>query len=73
MMYQSLHRDRTVKAWFRICNSDTQKFEQANGTTNEGLGIDTRDGESQHFGALLFQRGEYANGSAVEYACIISD
>ena len=40
MMYQALHCDRKVKAWCRICNSDTQKFEQANSTTNEGLGID---------------------------------
>ena len=32
-------------------------------TTSEGLGVETRDGEasvSQHFGAPLFQRGEYA-------------
>ena len=60
MMYQAMHRDWTVKAWCRICSSDTQKFEEANSTTNEGLGIQTRDGESQHFGSALFQRGEYA-------------
>ena len=27
---------------------------------DEGLGVETRDGESQHFGAALFNRGEYA-------------
>ena len=52
--YAALHRDRTVKARCRICSSDTQKFEEANSTTNEGHGIETRDGESQHFGAPLF-------------------
>lgn len=60
MMYQALHRDRVVKAWCRICSSDTQKFEDANSTNNEGLGIEVRDGESQHFGGPLFQRGDFA-------------
>lgn len=60
MMYQGLHRDRVVKAWCRICSNDTEKFEEANSTKNEGLGIETRDGDSQHFGAPLFQRGEAA-------------
>ena len=46
MLHQGLHRDRVVKAWCRTRNCDTQKFEEANTTTNEGLGIDTRDGES---------------------------
>ena len=50
MMYQALHRDRTVRVWCRICNSDTERFERANDTTTEGLGIETRDGETQHFG-----------------------
>ena len=60
MMYQALRRERLVKAWCKICNWGTQKFEEANSTTNEGLGVDTRDGESQNFGAPLFQRGLYA-------------
>ena len=29
-------------------------------TTSEGIGIEVRPGKSQHFGAPLFQRGEYA-------------
>ena len=32
----------------------------AHNTTNDGLGIDVREGEAQHFGAPLFQRGDYA-------------
>lgn len=60
MMFQNLHRDRAVKAWCRICSSDTEEFETKHQTSNDGLGIDVRPGESQHFGAPLFQRGEYA-------------
>ena len=56
MMYQALHRDVCVKAWCRICNDDTEKFEEASITRNTGLGVDTRDGDSTHFGAPLFQR-----------------
>ena len=59
MMYQALHRDSAVKAWCTICSSDTEKFEDANSTQNEGLGVDTREGTSSHFGAPLFERGEY--------------
>jgi len=59
MMYQSLHRDRVVKAWCRICSSDTEEFETKYKTENQGLGIDVCNGESQHFGASLFQRGEF--------------
>lgn len=58
-MHQALHRDCMVKAWCRIVSSDTQKFKDANTTQNEGFGIGTRDGESQHFGAPLFNRGAY--------------
>merc|ERR1712086_410600 len=36
MMFQSLHRDITVKAWCRICSDDTQKFEEANSTSTDG-------------------------------------
>eukprot|EP00747_Dinoflagellata_sp_TGD_P150832 gnl/TRDRNA2_/TRDRNA2_177152_c1_seq5.p1 gnl/TRDRNA2_/TRDRNA2_177152_c1~~gnl/TRDRNA2_/TRDRNA2_177152_c1_seq5.p1 ORF type:complete len:128 (-),score=22.58 gnl/TRDRNA2_/TRDRNA2_177152_c1_seq5:72-455(-) len=60
MMYQSLHRARVVKAWRRSCSSDTAEFETKYKTENQGLGIDVCNGESQHFGAALFQRGEYA-------------
>jgi hypothetical protein len=60
MMFQSLHRDIVVKAWCKICSDDTQKFEEANSTSSDGLAIEVREGESQHFGAPLFQRGEYA-------------
>ena len=59
-MYQSLHRDRSIKAWCCICSGDTQKFEEANSTTNTGLSIEMHDGESQHFGAPVFKRAEYA-------------
>ena len=59
MMYQALHRDVCVKACCRICNDDTEKFEESNSTHNKGLGVDTRDGDSKHFGAPLFQRAEY--------------
>ena len=59
MMYQALHRDVCVKAWCRICNDDTEKFEEANSTRNRGLGVDTRDGDSTHVGAPLFLRAEY--------------
>ena len=45
MMYQALHCDVCVKAWCRICNDDTEKFEEANITRNKGLGVDTRDGD----------------------------
>ena len=53
MMYQALPRDFAVKAWCTIRSSDTQKFEEANSTENEGLGIDDREA---HFGAPLFLR-----------------
>ena len=59
MMYQSLHRDRVVKAWCRICSSDTEEFEAKYKTANHGLGVDVCDGDAQRFGASLFQRGEY--------------
>ena len=58
MMYQSLHRDRPVKAWCRVCSNDTEEFESKNTTTTRGLGINVCNCESQHFGAALFQRGE---------------
>ena len=58
MMYQALHRDVCVKAWCRICNDDREKFEEANITRHKGLGMDTRDGDSTHFRAPLFQRAE---------------
>lgn len=59
MMYQSLHRDYCIKAWCIIVSDDTEKFDEANDTNNEGLGIEFRSGECQHFGAPLFKRGEY--------------
>jgi len=34
-MYQSLNSDITVKAWCKVCSSDTQKFEEANTTSTE--------------------------------------
>ena len=43
-----------------VSRQKTEKFENANDTMNNGLGIETRDGDSKHFGAPLFQRGEYA-------------
>ena len=48
MMFQSLNRDITVKAWCKVCSSDTQKFEEANSTSTDGLTIKVRGGESQH-------------------------
>ena len=59
MMYQSLHRDRIAKARCRICSSNTEEFDTKYKTVNQGLGVDVRDGDAQHFGAALFQRGEY--------------
>ena len=59
MMYQSLHRNRVVKAWCRMCSSDTEEFETKYNTANQGLGVDICDGDAQHFGATLLQRGEY--------------
>ena len=50
-----------------------KKFEEANSTYNKGLGVDTRDGDSKHFGAPLFQRAEYVmhelNGLAGRHYC----
>ena len=46
VMYQSLHRDRVVKAWCRICSSDTEEFETKYNTANQGLGVDVRDGDA---------------------------
>merc|ERR1740121_245561 len=60
MMYQALHRDKVVRAWCKMCSSNTEKFDRSYRTENKGLGIETRDGESQHYGAPLFQRGLYA-------------
>jgi len=60
MMYQGLHRDACVKAWCKIVSCGTEKFDDANSTQTDGLSIRVRNGESQHFGAPLFQRGEYA-------------
>ena len=48
------------KDWCRICSSDTQKFEEAYSSENKRLAIHTREGASQHWGAKLFLRGEYA-------------
>ena len=45
MMYQSLHRDRIVKAWCRICSSDTEEFETKYKTANHGLGVNVCDGD----------------------------
>jgi ankyrin repeat protein len=59
MMYQSLHRDRLVKASCRVCSNDTEEFESKNTTTSQSLGIDVCNGDPQHFGATIFQRGEY--------------
>merc|ERR1712137_361048 len=62
LMYQSLHRDMTVKAWCKIDSHDTQWFDKANNTTSDGLDIWVCEGEnneSKHFGAPLFHRGEY--------------
>ena len=59
MMHQALHRDLCIKAWCKMCNHDTQRFDEANNTLNDGLGIDTREGISAHFGAPLFERGNY--------------
>ena len=67
MMYQALHCDVCVKAWCRICSDDTEKFEEANITRHKGLGVDTRDGDSTHFGAPLFQRAKY------KFDCIPTD
>lgn len=58
MMYQALHRDVVVKAGCRMCSSDTEMFEEANDTTNDGLGVHTRDGESRHWGAPLSFRND---------------
>ena len=60
MMYQSLHRDSCIKAWCEIVSHDTEKFDEANDTLNDGLGIEFRPGQFQHFGAPLFKRGDYA-------------
>merc|ERR1712187_262775 len=38
---------------------DTEDFETKYKTANQGLGVDVCDGDAQHFGASLFQRGEY--------------
>ena len=37
-MYQSLHRDRTVKAWCRICSGDTEEFEKKTYNNKSGSG-----------------------------------
>ena len=50
----------SVKAWCRVNSNDTQKFEEANSTSTDGLAIKVREAESQHFASALFQRGEYA-------------
>ena len=47
MMYQTLHRDMMVMARCKMCNSDTDKFEQRNTTRNRGLGKDTSHVDSQ--------------------------
>ena len=39
MMYQGLHRDVCVKAWCRMCSHDTERFDMANDTMNNGLSI----------------------------------
>ena len=49
-----------LKAWCKICSSDWERFEAAYDTCNSGLGIETRSGESGHFGSPLFNRGAYA-------------
>lgn len=54
MMYQSLHRDRLVRPWCRICSSTSAKFIAAMNSKIEGLGVETRPGISQHLGRLLF-------------------
>ena len=59
IMYQSLHRDRVVKARCRICSSNTEEFDTKYSTASDGLGVDVRHGDAQHFGATLFQRGDY--------------
>ena len=48
------HAQNVVPNGFRMV-FDTEKFEEANSTENCGLGVNTRDGDSQHFGAPLFQ------------------
>ena len=45
MMYQSLHRDSCIKAWCEIVSHDTEKFDEANDTLNDGLGIEFRPGQ----------------------------
>ena len=59
IMHQSLHRDRVVKARCRICSSNTEEFDTKYSTASDGLGVDVRHGDAQHFGATLFQRGDY--------------
>ena len=46
MMDQSLHRDSVVKAWCRICSSDTEEFGTKYNTANQGFGVDVRDGHT---------------------------
>ena len=53
------HAQNVVPNGFRMV-FDTEKFEEANSTENCGLGVNTRDGDSQHLCAPLFQRAEYA-------------
>ena len=41
MMYEALHGDRVAPAMCKICSSDTEKSENLNSKTNNGLRIDT--------------------------------
>ena len=59
MMCQCLHRDHTVKAWCKICSSDTEEFQAKYKTANHDLRVDVCNGVAQHFAAALFQRGEF--------------
>lgn len=42
LMYQSLYRNRPIKAWCRLCSHDMEEFEidTNHKTTNHGLGMD---------------------------------
>ena len=60
MAFQAWHHDTFVFAHCKVRPSDTDKFVSSFTTLTEGLGIDTRSGESKHIGQPIFDRGEGA-------------
>merc|ERR1712032_377219 len=57
MAFQAWHREDLVFAHCKVRPSDTDKFVNSFTTFNEGLGVETRSGESKHVGQPIFNRG----------------